>query len=226
MSVVRTLTLLPRDSLIRVKVRAYNARGVGQYSEINTDGATIETEPTNLSVVTIDVPSTTNTQTKVVWTALTGSARGGKNVAITNYEVFWDAATNGATWTALTLTTDLFYLKTGLTGGVTYQFKVRAYNKYGMGDYTASVSIQTSQPPEKPAAPVVEIVGGYVKISWTEPVDNFRPILGHGYKVLIATAAGDFVERTALCDGVAQEATRYCLVDMHALRADPFLLTY
>ena len=36
MSTIRDLTLLPRDSLIRVKVRAYNARGIGQYSELNT----------------------------------------------------------------------------------------------------------------------------------------------------------------------------------------------
>lgn len=90
------------------------------------------------------MPSTTNTQTKVTWTALTGSARGGKNVVITNYEVFWDDATDGATWTSLTTTTDLFYLKTGLTGGVTYKFKVRAYNKYGEGPFTAEVAVQTS----------------------------------------------------------------------------------
>lgn len=61
MSTIRTLTLLPRDSLIRVKVRAFNAKGTGQFSEVNTAGATVETEPTNLSVVTIDVPSTSNT---------------------------------------------------------------------------------------------------------------------------------------------------------------------
>ena len=60
MSTIRTLTALPRDSLIRVKVRAYNARGTGQFSELNTDGATVETVPTNLMVVTIDVPSTSN----------------------------------------------------------------------------------------------------------------------------------------------------------------------
>jgi hypothetical protein len=54
------LTLPPRDSLIRVKVRAYNAKGTGQYSEVNTLGATVETIPTNLMVLAIDVPSTTN----------------------------------------------------------------------------------------------------------------------------------------------------------------------
>jgi hypothetical protein len=148
MGTIRTLTARPRDSLIRVKVRAFNAKGSGLFSEVNTAGATIETEPTNLSVVTIDVPSTYNDVTKVVWTALTGSARGGIGVAITNYEVYWDQATNGGTWVSLANTTSLFSVKNGLTGGTTYRFKVRGYNKYGEGPFTAEVTIQTSQAPE------------------------------------------------------------------------------
>jgi len=80
-------------------------RGAGLFSEVNTDGATIETEPTNLTVVSIDVPSTTNNATMVVWTALTGSSRGGMNVLITQYEVYWDQSNN--TWVSLANTTNL-----------------------------------------------------------------------------------------------------------------------
>jgi len=226
MSTIRSLTLLPRDSLIRAKVRAFNARGTGQFSELNTLGATIETIPTNLMVVTIDVPSTSNEQTTVTWTALTGSARGGSTVAIVSYEVYWDQSTG--VWESLTSTTDLFALKTGLTGGTTYSFKVRATNKYpDAGAFTEVVTIQTSQAPAVPTPPTVEIVaGGYVKISWDAPFENYRPILGYGYQVLIGTNAGTFVEKKTLCDGVAQEAVRYCLIDMHELRASPFLLAY
>ena len=149
MATIRTLTALPRDSLIRVKVRAFNAKGTGQFSEVNTalpTSATIETEPTNLSVVSIDVPSTYNNVPQVVWTALTGSSRGGKDVAITQYEVYWDQSTDN--WVTLANTTDLFAVKTGLTGGVTYKFKMRAYNKYGEGPFTSEASVQTSQAPE------------------------------------------------------------------------------
>lgn len=184
MATIRTLTLRPRDSLIRVKVRAFNAKGTGLFSEVNTAGATVETEPTNLSVVTIDVPSTFNDRTRVVWTALTGSARGGKNVAITNYEVYWDQGTG--TWVSLANTTSpdtLTYLKEGLTGGNTYKFKVRAYNKYGDGPFTAEVSVQTSQAPNAPAAPTLQVVGAHVNISWVAPFDNYRAVLG--YQVLI-----------------------------------------
>jgi len=102
---------------------------------------------------------------------------------------------------------------------------VRAYNKYGEGPFTAAVTVQTSQAPEQPVAPVLEVVGGYVKISWIEPFNNYRPVLG--YQVLIETStANTFIERKALCDGAAQAAVRYCLVDMHDLRASPFTLTY
>jgi len=222
MSAIRTLTSLPRDSLIRVKVRAFNVKGTGSWSEVNTAGATIETEPTNLMVVSIDVPSTTNTQTQVDYTALTGSSRGGKDVAITQYEVFWDQSTDN--WVSLANTTSLFTLKTGLSGGVTYSFKVRAYNKFGAGPFTSVVSVQTSQPPETPASPTLTIVGAHVKIAWVAPFANYRPVLG--YQILIGTSAGTFVESKALCDGDAQAAVAYCLVDMHDLRAAPFNLAY
>lgn len=105
MSTIRTLTGLPRDSLIRVKVMASNAKGNGQFSEVNTAGATVETEPTNLSVVSIDMSQTTNIATRVKWTALTGSRRGGKDVLITSYELFWDQGSDN--WVSLTTTSDL-----------------------------------------------------------------------------------------------------------------------
>jgi len=177
MTTLRTLTLRPRDSLIRVKVRAFNAKGSGLYSEVNTAGATIETEPTNLSVVSIDVPSTSNTATKVVWTALTGSARGGWGVAITQYEVYWDQASN--TWASLANTSALEMVKDTLQGGTIYQFKVRAYNKYGEGLFTDAVSVNTSQAPAKPDAPTLEVVGAHVKISWARPFRNHREVTAY-----------------------------------------------
>ena len=152
MATIIALTSLPRDSLIIVEVSATNAKGTGQFSEVNTAGATIETVPTNLIVVTYDVPSTTNTATEVVWTALTGSSRGGANVVITQYEVYWEIS--GGSWASLANTSSLTAPQTGLTGGATYSYMVRAYNKYGEGPFTSAISMQTSQAPDQPAAPV------------------------------------------------------------------------
>ena len=53
-------TSLPVDSLIRVKVRAHNSKGWGDYSELNTDGATIETIPTQMSSPTYDLSLSSN----------------------------------------------------------------------------------------------------------------------------------------------------------------------
>jgi hypothetical protein len=78
----------------------------------------------------------------------------------------------------------------------------------------------------EPAPPTLEVVGAHVKISWAAPVANHRAVLG--YQILIETSApaAEFVERKALCDGDAQAAVLYCLVDMHDLRASPFSLAY
>ena len=56
---------------------------------------------------------------------------------------------------------------------------VRGYNKYGAGQFTTPVSVQTSQPPAQPDPPVLAVVGQYVNISWTKPFDNYRPVVGY-----------------------------------------------
>lgn len=84
---------------------------------------------------------------------------------------------------------------------------MRGYNKYGEGLFTDAVSVNTSQAPEKPAAPTLEVVGAHVKISWQRPFRNYREVVG--YQILIGTASVDadgkqiYVERKALCDGDA-----------------------
>jgi hypothetical protein len=49
------------DTLIRVKVRAHNDKGWGDYSELNTNGATIETLPGVMNSVTFDLSLSSNT---------------------------------------------------------------------------------------------------------------------------------------------------------------------
>jgi hypothetical protein len=58
---LNTLTGLTVDTLIRVKVRAQNAKGWGSYSEVNIAGQTVETIPAVMSAPTIDTASVTTT---------------------------------------------------------------------------------------------------------------------------------------------------------------------
>lgn len=61
MSEIISITGLSRDTVIRAKVRATNAIGSGAYSELNTEGATIETVPTGSTTVSFDLTQTSNT---------------------------------------------------------------------------------------------------------------------------------------------------------------------
>lgn len=72
-----------------------------------------------------------------------------------------------------------------LTGGRTYRFRMRAYNKYGFGLDTAEVTMQTSQEPETPASASLIVIGDNVEISWVTPFANHSPVLG--YQILIKT---------------------------------------
>jgi hypothetical protein len=82
MATVRTITGLAVDRVIQVRVQAHNADGWGEWSEINTAGATIETPPLQMDPISFDPSASTNTAIKLTWTALTGTATGGSSVAI------------------------------------------------------------------------------------------------------------------------------------------------
>jgi hypothetical protein len=65
--------------------------------------------------------------------------------AVLYYRLWFDDATDGATFEVLgSAITDTFYVKTGLSQGLTYQFKVEARNVYGYSDYSETISIVAS----------------------------------------------------------------------------------
>ena len=72
MSNVMTLTSLPVDSLIRVQIRALNGINWGDFSQLNTDGPTIETIPSQLNAPAIDLTQSSKTSLYISWSALTG----------------------------------------------------------------------------------------------------------------------------------------------------------
>jgi len=175
MTTIRTITSLGVDRVIQVRVAAINAEGSGEYSEINTSGATIETLPLTMDAPSYDSTATSNTQIKLTWNALTGTATGGSGVSITNYVVEWDQGTG--TWASLApvLSPTTFLLVTGLTGGTTYSFKTYANNKYGSGPaQLTSVAIKAGQAPDVPNPPTTSVPANsvYAKISWTAPASN------------------------------------------------------
>ena len=60
MASILYLTQLPVDYLIKVQIRAHNAKGWGAFSELNTGTATVETLPSTMNAPTFDLNQTTN----------------------------------------------------------------------------------------------------------------------------------------------------------------------
>ena len=55
---------------------------------------------------------------------------------------------------------------TGLLSGNTYEFKVRARNQVGYGDFSNTVSVLASQVPDQPLAPTTTRTGDNILIAW------------------------------------------------------------
>jgi hypothetical protein len=222
MTTVASLTGRSVDSLIKVKIRAYNANGWGDYSELNTAGATIETAPTQMNAPTFVLESSSATTITLSWTAATGTDAGGANVAITDYVLEWDAGSG--TWATHGTTSTTSVASTGLAGGVTYAYRVAARNKYGAGSYSAETSVLAAEAPDTPDPVTTEDATIYVKIAWTAPSSNHATI--DAYQVLIADSTGAFVEDTTSCDGSSSTvvAALYCLIPMTSLWVAPFSL--
>jgi hypothetical protein len=66
---------LQYGDLVVARVRAANSLGDGQYSQHNTEGATIETEPAQIAAPT--ETSISLTEISLVWVALSGADTGG-----------------------------------------------------------------------------------------------------------------------------------------------------
>jgi hypothetical protein len=222
MTSIISLTGLAVDELIRAKVRAHNTNGWGAYSELNTAGATIETLPNQLSAPVADISASSNTEIALSWTGVSGTAAGGVNVAVLGYVLEWDAGAN--TWATHQSVAGTTAVSSGLTGGYTYQYRVAAQNKYGVGPYSDHLSIVAAQPPAAPGAPTSTLETSYIKIAWVAPFANHAAI--DAYRITIIDSNGDYIEVTSVCDGAdaVVVANRYCLVPMTALWVAPFSL--
>jgi hypothetical protein len=93
--------------------------------------------------------------------------------------LWYDAAT-ASTFTALDYDIHaLSYTVTELQQGLTYQFKVQAYNDYGYSVFSNIISILTAQVPAQPVAPITTWSPDNVIITWSAPDNGGSPITGY-----------------------------------------------
>jgi len=148
---------------------------------------------------------TSETQIEVLWSALSGDATG--DSAITSYNLQWDAGTNGAQWFDILgeegfPSLGLTYIQVSVTAGTQYQFKVRAANALGWGQYSLPATISAAAQPDSPDAPTVTLVNVLVQIAWNAPYDNSAQV--NGYKVYVEDSVGTFRLETTYCNGLIE----------------------
>ena len=181
------------DQLVQVRVTAINSYGPGTPSEVNTDGARARRRP--VQIPSVSVLTFTDTTVTLSWDALVGTDAG--NSAILTYDLYFDDATGGG-FVALASDPSTVYLVQGLSGGVVYQFQVRAVNVYGSGDFSPAVSVTASNIPGKPSIPVVELQGTGVVLTWEAPFHHYAAITS--YEVALITASRGDVYDLTNCD--------------------------
>ena len=149
MSVLTTSPIsLSVGSIVEVTVEAYNLMGYSTPSTANTAGASVYTAPTAAVTSLARGSSTSTSQIQLTWTGITSSpSNGGVSV---DYMIYWNQGSVINTWTTLTSSTSsatTFTETSGITSGLTYQFYVVAYNAYGDGPSSSTVTVYAGTAP-------------------------------------------------------------------------------
>ena len=193
---------LEAGNLVEVKVAAHNLNGWGEFSDVNTVGAIIETVPGEMDPPSRDAETNTF-QIVVDWTAPSNDGYSD----IVSFNLQWDTGTDGELWTNLIgFNTDslaqTFTVAQGVAFGDQYLFKVRAKNYWGWSDFSENLVIKSATYPDPMLSVTTEVdlATGNVKIIWTAPYDNEQTITA--YEILINDETeAVWTEDLTNCDG-------------------------
>jgi hypothetical protein len=224
MATIISDTGLSLGDVVAARVKATNSNGDGAYSALSTSAATIETITSQIVDLALDSASSDKNQITITWTALTGNGKGGNNVAISNYEVYFAEGTD--TLASVATPSTATYVKATLTPGNTYHFQVRGVNKYGNGAFSSKLTVVAAQKPDKPDAPTVTLIDKQVKIAFTTPASYSLTV--SKYQIILIDKDGAYVEVTSLCDGAESTiaSQKYCLIAMTSLTETPLSLPF
>jgi titin len=179
------------DQVVTVRVSATNSYGFGLVSPTSdSSGARIRVVPSQMSPPTLGTGSTDVTVI-MNWVALTGTSAG--NSAVIAYSLLWDNGVSASAEPTVELVDALVstFTVTGVTGGTTYRFAVRARNIYGYGPTSTVTVVIPADAPGKTAIPTVALAVAdptYVQVSWTPPNSHSSTITA--YDILFQAANG------------------------------------
>lgn len=135
--------------------------------------------------------ATNSEQITVSWTPISDPDNG--NAIVTSYSLEYDAGTEGGSWTAVVgylsdFTGTTAVVTQNIERGKTYQFRLRAKNKWGWGAYSSTTSVKAARRPLQitTVSNSVDQATGDLLISWQAPDNQGDPI--SAYTVLIQNA--------------------------------------
>ena len=161
-----TVTGLTNGTSYQFRVKAVSSGGTSEPSATASAIVGVPSEPTSLNATPLGL------SVRLSWTAPTQN--GGSDV--TDYVVQY-SKDSGATWSTFSdsVSTSTTTTVTGLTNGLTYQFKVSATNSIG-SSAASSVVIAVPWAASPPSAPLGLVITNYglnqVDLSWTIPATN------------------------------------------------------
>lgn len=212
---------------IVAQVEAHNAFGYSDESSPSTGGILASTTPDQMAIPVMNNSTTTATSLVVDWSSLATSAAGYSDA--TSYNLYWDAGTDGASFVSLvgessdSLTTS-FTVSSGITEGEDYQFKVRAKNVHGWGDFSSVATLVPSSVPDAPSTVTTTYdSNGDVKVTWIAPDNNGDTITA--YYIVFADESETTYTPHADCDAWADSSfvsALTCTVPMTELTVAPY----
>ena len=160
------------------RVRAFNDGGNSDYS--NTAEATTggkPSAPTNLKAAAVS-----GSQINLTWSDTSNNEKGFKIERKSGSGSFSQIVTVGANTTS--------YSDTGLLTGVTYTYRIRAFNDAGDSEYSAEASAITGVAPAAPSDLQVEAVSNSrIELSWKDNSNNET-----GFKIERKASGGSFTQ--------------------------------
>jgi fibronectin type 3 domain-containing protein len=166
-------------------ITAWNIAGEGADSEeVNATPASVPDAPVNLAAAAGDFEVT------LTWSppADTGG------LPITNYVIFRGLVSGGETF-LIQIDSQLIYVDSGLTNGVTYYYKVAGLNAVGQGSNSTEANATPAAIPGAPQDLTAVAGDRQVTLTWSPPVDNgglpitnyviYRGIVSGGETLLI-----------------------------------------
>jgi len=207
MSELRNKFKLELGQLVKYRVRAINLAGTGPWSDSNTVGATIRTEPDTMPKLTRG-QNTSETQIHVTWEKLTTDKQTGDS-EILGYVLqedgreIYSGMDSEATFDA--------------EDGRIYKLRIAAWNIYGLGEFSEELRIRAGiMPAEISSVRATSVNDDKIRVNWDLKGKN--KVKAYEVKIY-SKVKGAFETVSKICDGSSPEiiAETACTIDADVL---------